>query len=77
MRRIRALPEADRVLTPGEAAAELGIGVQALRYWAKTGKIRALRTAGGHRRYRAADVARLKRKREKTAKAKRQGGSPS
>jgi excisionase family DNA binding protein len=74
MRRIQSLPEADRVLTPGEAAAELGIGVQALRYWAKTGKIRALRTAGGHRRYRAADVARLKRKREKAAKAKQAAG---
>ena len=70
MRQVQPLPEADRLLTPAEASAELGIGVQALRNLAKAGKIAPLRTVGGHRRYRAAEVARLKRKRARKAKAR-------
>jgi excisionase family DNA binding protein len=65
MRRIQPPPEIDRLLTPAEAAAELGVGVRALSVWESAGKIPAVKTPGGHRRYRPADVARLKRKRER------------
>lgn len=65
----RAVPEEDRLLTRAEAAAELGIGVQSVTRWAEAGKLTAVRTPGGHRRYRAADVARLKRKRARKAEA--------
>lgn len=61
MRRTEPLPEEDRLLAPGEAAAELGVEARALRNLEKAGKITALRTAGRHRRYRATDIARLKR----------------
>jgi excisionase family DNA binding protein len=69
VRKVQPLPAEDRLLTPAEAAAELGIGVQALRRREAAGKIAPLRTIGGHRRYRAADVAKLKRKRARKARA--------
>jgi excisionase family DNA binding protein len=70
MRRIQPPPKEDRLMTPAEAAAELKVGVRALSIWESEGKIPAVKTPGGHRRYRPADVARLKRKRERARKAK-------
>ena len=38
-------------VTPGEAARILGVCDRTLRYWEEQGKITAIRTAGGQRRY--------------------------
>ncbi|NER03448.1 MAG: IS607 family transposase [Okeania sp. SIO3C4] len=38
-------------VTPGEAARILGVCDRTLRYWEEQGKIKAIRTAGGQRRY--------------------------
>jgi excisionase family DNA binding protein len=71
----RPVAEADRLLTPAEAAAELGVGVKALTLWSDRGGIGAVRTPGGHRRYKAAEVAKLRRKRERARKARAAAGA--
>ena len=42
---------AKNYVTPGEAARILGVWDRTLRYWEEQGKITAIRTAGGQRRY--------------------------
>ena len=42
---------AKNYVTPGEAARILGVCDRTLRYWEEQGKITAIRTAGGQRRY--------------------------
>lgn len=43
----------------GEAATALGVRVETLRRWERSGSIRATRTPGGQRRIPASEVARL------------------
>lgn len=43
------------LLRPAAAARLLGVDVATLTRWAKAGHITALRTPGGHRRYRRED----------------------
>lgn len=47
-------------LTIGQAAAALGVSVDTIRRWATEGKITAVRTLGGHRRFTAAEIERVK-----------------
>lgn len=57
------VPPEDRVLTPAEAAAVLGIAVKDLYALEAGGKLKArVRTLGGHRRYREDDVRALREK---------------
>ncbi|HND85711.1 MAG TPA: helix-turn-helix domain-containing protein [Pseudobdellovibrionaceae bacterium] len=42
-----------------EAAKILGVGVSTLKRWELEGKIRAKKTAGGHRTFHKTDVAML------------------
>lgn len=51
--------DADDKLTIGEAAAYLGVAPHTLRAWTRGGALPATRTAGGHRRYRRADLDEL------------------
>ncbi|NMG07898.1 IS607 family transposase [Brasilonema sp. UFV-L1] len=44
------------LLQIGDAAKLRGVSIDTLRRWEKTGKIQAVRTEGGHRRYRVADL---------------------
>ncbi len=46
-------------LTRGEVARLFGVSSSTITRWARTGLIRALRTPGGHYRYRADEVARV------------------
>ncbi len=46
----------DRWLTIEEAARFLGVGQSTLRRWSDAGLVPVYRTAGGHRRYREADL---------------------
>lgn len=49
------------LLTPAEVAKMFGVDPKTVTRWAKASKLPAIRTLGGHRRYRAADVRRLLR----------------
>lgn len=46
----------DALLTPAEVAALFRVSPKTVTRWARSGKLTALRTLGGHRRFRAAEV---------------------
>ena len=48
------------LLTSAAAARALGVGVTAIKRWADAGTLPCVKTAGGHRRFRAADLERLR-----------------
>jgi excisionase family DNA binding protein len=47
------------LLTPAEVAALFRVDPKTVTRWAKSGKLTAIRTLGGHRRYREAEVREL------------------
>ncbi len=47
------------LLTPAEVAALFRVDPKTVTRWAKAGKLSAIRTLGGHRRFHAADVRAL------------------
>lgn len=47
------------LLTPGEVADLFRVDPKTVTRWAKAGKIDCIRTLGGHRRFREADVRAL------------------
>lgn len=49
-------PEPDQLLTPSEVATLFRVDPKTVTRWAKAGKLSSIRTLGGHRRYRAAEV---------------------
>jgi excisionase family DNA binding protein len=49
----------DDLLTPAEVAALFRVDPKTVTRWARAGKITAIRTLGGHRRYRASEVRAL------------------
>ena len=51
--------EAEALLTPAEVAAMFRVDPKTVTRWAKAGKLSAIRTLGGHRRYREAEVKAL------------------
>ena len=51
--------ESDVLLTPAEVASLFRVDPKTVTRWAKAGKISAIRTLGGHRRYREAEVLSL------------------
>lgn len=50
-------PEA--LLTPAEVAALFRVNPKTVTRWARAGKLPAIRTLGGHRRFRVSDVRRV------------------
>jgi excisionase family DNA binding protein len=53
---INRSPEAEILLTPAEVASLFRVDPKTVTRWAKAGKLTAIRTLGGHRRYRASEV---------------------
>src|SRR6478672_2924890 len=49
-------PDDDALLTPSEVAAMLRVNPKTVTRWARAGKISAIRTLGGHRRFRASEI---------------------
>lgn len=49
-------PEVDRLMTPAEVAAFFRADPKTVTRWAQAGRLPSIRTLGGHRRYREADV---------------------
>ena len=52
-------PDAESLLTPSEVAALFRVDPKTVTRWAKAGTISAIRTLGGHRRFREAEVLAL------------------
>jgi excisionase family DNA binding protein len=50
------IPEAEILLKPREVADLFGVDPKTVTRWAKAGKLSAIRTLGGHRRYRKSEV---------------------
>jgi excisionase family DNA binding protein len=50
----------DRLLKIDEAATLLGVTPQTLRNWDKSGKLKSVRTEGGHRRYKESEINALR-----------------
>jgi excisionase family DNA binding protein len=53
------LTPADPLLTPAEVASLFRVDPKTVTRWAKAGKLNAVRTLGGHRRYRESEVKAL------------------
>jgi len=53
------MPDAEPLLTPSEVAAMFRVDPKTVTRWAKAGKLTSIRTLGGHRRYREAEVRSL------------------
>ena len=49
----------DELLTPSEVAAMFRVNPKTVTRWHRTGKVSAIRTLGGHRRFRASEIRRL------------------
>ena len=52
-------PESEALLTPAEVASMFRVDPKTVTRWAKAGKLSAIRTLGGHRRYRESEVRAL------------------
>lgn len=48
--------DGDRLLTPGEVAAMFRVNPKTVTRWARSGKLHAIKTLGGHRRFLASEV---------------------
>ncbi len=57
----RKIPDTDRLLTPAEVAAIFRVDPKTVTRWARDGRLTAVRTLGGHRRYRETEVLGLLR----------------
>ena len=51
--------EPEPLLTPAEVASMFRVDPKTVTRWAKAGKLSAIRTLGGHRRYRESEVRSL------------------
>ena len=53
------VPVTEPLLTPSEVATMFRVDPKTVTRWAKAGKLTSIRTLGGHRRYREAEVRAL------------------
>ena len=53
------MSESQFLMTPAEVAALFRVDPKTLTRWAEAGKLQAVRTLGGHRRYRQDEVQNL------------------
>jgi excisionase family DNA binding protein len=57
----KPLPDTERLLTPAEVAAMFRVDPKTVTRWARDGRLTAVRTLGGHRRYLESEVLGLLR----------------
>ncbi len=50
------ITDAEVLLTPKEVAKRFHVNPKTVTRWAKAGKLTAIRTLGGHRRYRESEI---------------------
>jgi excisionase family DNA binding protein len=53
---ILIMDKEDKLMTPGEVAALFRVDPKTVTRWAGAGRIGSIRTPGGHRRFREAEV---------------------
>jgi excisionase family DNA binding protein len=51
--------QTEQLLTPKEVAAMFRVEPKTVTRWARAGKLSSIRTLGGHRRYREAEIRQL------------------
>jgi excisionase family DNA binding protein len=51
--------EHEELLTPSEVAAMFRVNPKTVTRWARSGKISAIRTLGGHRRFHKSEITRI------------------
>jgi excisionase family DNA binding protein len=51
--------ENDELLTPAQVASIFHVDPKTITRWARTGRLKSIRTLGGHRRYRRTDIQAL------------------
>jgi excisionase family DNA binding protein len=56
---LEALMAENELLTPAEVAIMFRVNPKTVTRWARAGKISAVRTLGGHRRFRATEIRRF------------------
>ncbi len=56
---MQGTPDQDALLTPSEVAAMFRVNPKTVTRWARAGKISAIRTLGGHRRFRESEIRRF------------------
>jgi excisionase family DNA binding protein len=54
-----AVERSDHLLTPAEVAALFRVDPKTVTRWEKAGKLKSIRTLGGHRRYRVSQIRSL------------------
>jgi excisionase family DNA binding protein len=52
------LDHPEQLLTPSEVAALFRVNPKTVTRWARAGKLTAIRTLGGHRRFRVSEIRR-------------------
>jgi excisionase family DNA binding protein len=52
-------PNDDPLLTPGQVASLFRVDPKTVTRWAAAGRISAIRTPGGHRRFRESEIRKL------------------
>jgi excisionase family DNA binding protein len=57
--RSSGIADADELLTPAEAAHRLGVTANTVTRWSRAGRLAAVHTVGGHRRFRCSEVERV------------------
>lgn len=70
------VPDAEHLLTPAEVAALFRVDPKTVTRWAKAGKLSSIRTLGGHRRYRSAEVYALLQSQSPGRRFEAPGGDP-
>ena len=50
------MPDHEELLTPSEVAELFRVNPKTVTRWARAGKISAIRTLGGHRRFRKSEI---------------------
>ena len=58
---VKTAPRGEKLLTPAEVASMFRVDPKTVTRWAKAGKLSSIRTLGGHRRYREAEIEALLR----------------
>lgn len=53
------LSDVEQLLAPAEVASMFRVDAKTVTRWAKAGKLNAIRTLGGHRRYRETEIRAL------------------